>query len=552
MGKILDLAKSLASELQLASRHGHWILAVSQAADQIISFAAGEVNALAGPGLVPDGTQLAVGQNPDNSIIVNGDNIRVNPTIQAGSAAGATAVQPTRTLTAGAGLTGGGDLSANRTFDVVANADGTILVNANDLQINPALGVGNVASRAQTVWFIDPVAGSDANDGLTAGTAIQHDAERQRRVGTIWNIVADTTVTYLNNVPATDPCIFNFILGSAGVLRITGVATTTYTSPGGGFSAVTNLNRATQTASAITEAGLGAGRTGQRIRATSGASTGAIAWLDRDFGGGVYRTSPWTTMSFAANPLPFTPTPVNVAAGNTFVVESLTTIGYLTLNNISAQYGGAASVNGTQIVLQNVYLTQSDIPISMLPIGTVTNAPVAYGCRMHPPFNANLCGCFIDTGVVIAAAPSSPSFFACLVRGRPSVQSGATLFVDYDTLFSQSGNDGIRVRYNGVLRVATMAVFDAGADGLLIEDGNVRAAALFSGNDLIWGTGSTGVGMRVRSGGKTMYTTKPTVTGASDANVGGTARTWAQIPYMNGYDGVTVGTGNGAMIVAFA
>lgn len=40
-----------------------------------------------------------------------------------------------RLLTAGAGLTGGGDLSADRTFDVGANADGSILVNANDIQV---------------------------------------------------------------------------------------------------------------------------------------------------------------------------------------------------------------------------------------------------------------------------------------------------------------------------------------------------------------------------------------------------------------------------------
>ena len=53
------------------------------------------------------------------------------------------AVPNTRTLTAGAGLTGGGDLTANRTFDVGANADGSITVNANDIQ------VGVLASDAQ-------------------------------------------------------------------------------------------------------------------------------------------------------------------------------------------------------------------------------------------------------------------------------------------------------------------------------------------------------------------------------------------------------------------
>lgn len=40
-----------------------------------------------------------------------------------------------RNLTAGAGLTGGGDLSADRTFDVGANADGSITVNADDIQV---------------------------------------------------------------------------------------------------------------------------------------------------------------------------------------------------------------------------------------------------------------------------------------------------------------------------------------------------------------------------------------------------------------------------------
>jgi len=40
-----------------------------------------------------------------------------------------------RSLTAGAGLTGGGNLSADRTFDVVANADGSVVVNADDIQV---------------------------------------------------------------------------------------------------------------------------------------------------------------------------------------------------------------------------------------------------------------------------------------------------------------------------------------------------------------------------------------------------------------------------------
>ncbi len=55
----------------------------------------------------------------------------------------ATLIADTRTLTAGAGLTGLGDLSANSTVDVVANVDGSMVINANDLQ------VGVLATDAQ-------------------------------------------------------------------------------------------------------------------------------------------------------------------------------------------------------------------------------------------------------------------------------------------------------------------------------------------------------------------------------------------------------------------
>ena len=55
----------------------------------------------------------------------------------------ASAPPTSRTITAGAGLLGGGDLSADRTFDIAANVDGSIVVNADDIQ------VGVLASDAQ-------------------------------------------------------------------------------------------------------------------------------------------------------------------------------------------------------------------------------------------------------------------------------------------------------------------------------------------------------------------------------------------------------------------
>ena len=133
----------------------------------------------AGAGLTGGGTLAAdrtfnVVANADGSIAVNADDIQVGVLatdaqhgVRGGGAqhsnvvgAGASgfmtgadktildalitnAVPETRDLTAGAGLTGGGTLAADRTFDVVANADLSIVVNANDIQ------VGVLATDAQ-------------------------------------------------------------------------------------------------------------------------------------------------------------------------------------------------------------------------------------------------------------------------------------------------------------------------------------------------------------------------------------------------------------------
>lgn len=128
---------------------------------------------LTGGGDLSADRTLNVGAHPDGSIIANADNVQVGvlaTDAQHGSRGGGTqhaaatpsvagfmsasdktkldglptsAVPTSRTLTAGAGLTGGGDLTANRTFNVAANADGSIVVNADDVQ------VGVLATDAQ-------------------------------------------------------------------------------------------------------------------------------------------------------------------------------------------------------------------------------------------------------------------------------------------------------------------------------------------------------------------------------------------------------------------
>lgn len=51
-----------------------------------------------------------------------------------------------RTITAGAGMTGGGDLSADRTLNVIAHADGTITVNADSVQVGVLVAANYAAN----------------------------------------------------------------------------------------------------------------------------------------------------------------------------------------------------------------------------------------------------------------------------------------------------------------------------------------------------------------------------------------------------------------------
>lgn len=81
-----------------------------------------------------------------------------------------------RNLTAGAGLTGGGNLTADRTFNVVANGDGTIVVNADDIQVGvlPASG-GNLASKIITNAKMADVTTATFKGRTTAGTGTPED-----------------------------------------------------------------------------------------------------------------------------------------------------------------------------------------------------------------------------------------------------------------------------------------------------------------------------------------------------------------------------------------
>ncbi len=107
-------------------------------------------------------------------------------------------VPGSRTLTAGTGLTGGGDLTANRTFNVVANADGTIVANANDIQVG-VLVAGNYANNTIALGrFVNAGAQFRVIGRKTSGSGAWEDctlAELGITAAALGSVVSSTTIT---------------------------------------------------------------------------------------------------------------------------------------------------------------------------------------------------------------------------------------------------------------------------------------------------------------------------------------------------------------------
>jgi hypothetical protein len=86
---------------------------------------------------------------------------------------GAAPAVATRTLTAGAGMTGGGDLSADRTFNAVAG-DATMVVHADDIVAGVMQSV-NIAAAAITNPKLAPMATQTIKGRTTSGTGDPED-----------------------------------------------------------------------------------------------------------------------------------------------------------------------------------------------------------------------------------------------------------------------------------------------------------------------------------------------------------------------------------------
>jgi hypothetical protein len=176
-----------------------------------------------------------------------------------------------------------------------------------------ASGTANDATR-QAAWYVDPLAGSDDNSGLTSGASLKTIAEIVRRWGGNPTITQPTTITLLSNVPATD--------GWAGIVPVFGPAgTLTVTAPVG---TTATLTIGTFTPPSYSGGTLGTinvpGHTWTPGTFVSDITAAGYFWIVADLGGGT------ASVSQAFVSPNFFGAYVTIASGDTISLESFVTL----------------------------------------------------------------------------------------------------------------------------------------------------------------------------------------------------------------------------------
>lgn len=185
------------------------------------------------------------------------------------------------------------------------------------------LNIPSIRWSLVPAWEIDFAAGNDQNSGAP-GFPLKTRAELSRRLGRN-PTQQNTTVTYLSD--HTAPIQLNALVGSTFRFWEIGQATTVLS------GAITNFANAVPGMNlhdAFNDTGVAswAPYLGKRIKLTSGANSGAFAWIGYDTQAGNVVTSPWRKYT-ANGGLDGTDRPPTVA--DTYVVEDLTRVNYASI-----------------------------------------------------------------------------------------------------------------------------------------------------------------------------------------------------------------------------
>lgn len=133
-------------------------------------------------------------------------------------------VPEVRTVTAGAGQTGGGNLSSNITLNVIAHADGSITVNANDIQVGVLATDGQHGERGGGTQHADVTSSVDgfmiAADKVAHDAAVELNTVSKEKSGIAEDERTDSTMVFNDAFPrrfSIAPAVTNYDIWIKGV-----------------------------------------------------------------------------------------------------------------------------------------------------------------------------------------------------------------------------------------------------------------------------------------------------------------------------------------------
>lgn len=367
------------------------------------------------------------------------------------------------------------------------------------------LNIPSIRWALQPAWEIDFAAGNNQNSGAP-GFPLKTRAELSRRLGRN-PTQQNTTVTYLSD--HTDPILLATLVGPTFRFWEVGQATPVLSGTITNFAnAVPGMNL--HDAFNDTAVGSWAPYLGKRIKLTSGANSGAFAWIGYDTQSGNVVTSPWRKYT-ANGGLDGTDRPPTV--GDSYVVEDLTRVNYTSIAT-QADAGdstGNPSVQTFDLDWGAASLAAADVS----PRGGFR--PV--GCKIsHIPFvstymQTTLCG--VVNGLVLYSTGSGIEIYCGLMSGIYGlyITPNCTAYLYGIPLFNASAS--IYVQSSSTLEVNGLAVLRStagfvGASGSHITvdaGGNVRFPQKFGGaSDTFYGSVATRRAITNRGGNVTFKT----------------------------------------------
>lgn len=434
------------------------------------------------------------------------------------------------------------------------------LLASDGITVLPAIGGGNweriVSTTApdwcsQASWGVDPVLGDDENVGTPASPLATFD-ELNRRLSTA-ALRQDTTVTIPAGAAISD-VVLNLDFGTF-LFSIIGTPTVVATDV---VNTYTDRVHATPIASQLTSVGIAdfTPYAGMRVRITSGASAGAIAWITRSNPGGVGVATARTSRFATKATLISSPAAAVPLAGSSFVIESLPTIAKLTLRERTS---GVFNVPGVQSLLSSIQFGAGSA--SNL-VTVVDFSVIVDGCKVNVARNGSNTTSHvnfnIDRSCLYAPAAGGTSVVRlCTVRYGAAFSAGISLAM-FNTLNSvlvdgyTGTNGGITLDSGNPFpngeSLDDVQVFDCTNGVALLSPCNIVSRNGLSGNGNTIGILVNSTTANVRTNGQSFVWRSaadlPNLLGATTPiRIAGTTNidlTWAKLPF---YDDEQSGLG---------